>query len=377
MIVKMFAGLFFPFAFGWLLGHSIGNGVLLRLPIAPLLFRLLRYVLKYGFDLQSCHLHPYTLTLVDTKLLKSVEDLDDKKLRVLLEHAFETGVKNSAANVYALTTIRATQAVLMNIENNVEKSLSFWREVAEGFRITPLGNSPLLSNCCARVVRNVLCGVTNPDEVNKSTFCWEDHFIFLCTPKLNKLPYGMSLLKSLVKCLNANFHGTKARDALMFLTGTSLLPPTPFTECIFLTVSLNCKASFSNGCPNNDLSLSVLPPKWPGHHVLEISGPVERFLLAQHCGDSAALDLQDWRRLRASDRTQVLAAFQEAMKELLTTAIAATTTATTASERGVGAEGEVDVMAHVFPKPQREVKINYTSDSSDFSLHVGGFETNM
>lgn len=335
----------FPFALGWLLGNSIGNDMLLRLPIAPLAFRLLRRLVKYNVSLQEAgQLHPCVLNLLDHKFRRQVEDIQDDKLEVLVQHILSTSRGKAAKDVQTLAATHATRALLMNIDNNVEKSLAFWGEVAEGLRLTPLGHSPLLNNCCARVVRNVLCGTTRGDEFDEAGFYWERHFVFLCAPELDKLPYGRSVLHAMVNCLNANFTGGKARDLLMFFTGRSYLPPTPLTECIFLTFVPAQNTCDESGASNffHDASLRMLPPLWPGHYALEISAPIESLLSpVKRPSQTDTINLNDWKRLLLDERCRLLTTFQEAVKDLLERALGPIDAKSRSDERGVGEEDVV------------------------------------
>ncbi|KEG10951.1 hypothetical protein DQ04_03121030 [Trypanosoma grayi] len=306
-----------PFMLGWFLGSSVANDVYLQIPISPLVLRMVARALNFNEQIKDWHPQPADLLLISQEFYAKLGDLEKGNTRDIFDHFVRSERRANPSRMVAAIVRRACFSLIMNLNDDVETSFIFWEAVVRGVQCTPLGQSPLLSRCCARVARSVLCGQSMGEEYASKDFFWENHFVFVCDAELSQQPYAEGLRDAVVGCLNENFIGERARSMLMFLTGRPLLPPTPLTECITLSFGPR------EGSSSQNTVLQMMPVLWPKHHVLCISQRMELLLVHPHGASDkgAAEPAKTWLDLSPSQQSARLVSFGNEMSRQLHAAV--------------------------------------------------------
>ncbi|EPY19658.1 hypothetical protein AGDE_15120 [Angomonas deanei] len=264
-----------PYALGWLIGNSIGNGVVFQAPIPPLAFRVLSRSLKYDQSIAQIRPTPFDLNLICEKW--TAEALH---LVLMNPQAVMLGVGLPPDTPITRKTIHATldrlvRELIFNIQDSEEHTTFFWEEVARGLRHTSLAKTPLFRHCCARTLRAILCG--RVDNARRS-FSFKDHFLIAFDDTVAYMPYTKKICKWTLECLETYFNTEEKRLILRFITGRSLLPSKMKSEVIHINFtslqmqsldefsSLSLRLPTSNTCDStlnipNYLEILLVSPK--------------------------------------------------------------------------------------------------------------------
>ncbi|RNF06276.1 hypothetical protein TraAM80_04153 [Trypanosoma rangeli] len=308
-----------PFTIGWLLGNGVANEVPFGIRIAPLAFHFIAFVLNFNASLKELPEEMGNLTLVYEDLFTQFKEINKTRMGRMFDDFSDDGTSAETHDSPSPTDLVAN--IIMNLDKDKANSLRFWDEVARGFKFTALGHSPLLKNCCSRVVQNVLCGLSSVDETYKGGFGWENYFVFLPLPQLADLPYGDHVARIMRKCLKDDFVGEEVRRLLMFFTGQSRLPASPLTNCIFLIFEpasvLPADGGHKSDVTDNS-SLQMLPMLWQGHHVLELPSSLEAVLVGSRVTDtSPEAYAAAWLGRSPEKQSSALETFKSILKEKL------------------------------------------------------------
>ncbi|KAK7195202.1 hypothetical protein NESM_000445200 [Novymonas esmeraldas] len=203
---------------GWLLGQSPGNGVVFTLPLPPLAFRILSQAVHLEQSMDDVQLTPADLSLLESdstssdlraQLMQHVRELylqqaaleaetEAESATVVLSSpsspatvcrsgTFSGSGSGSHRGIPADFAYSGSPAVARRQHQRLKKELvdmaqwlmwnttsagsggredadtaaagrGFWSAMLRGLRESPLPATPLFAQCCARTVRDVLCG---------------------------------------------------------------------------------------------------------------------------------------------------------------------------------------------------------------------------
>ncbi|KPI89684.1 hypothetical protein ABL78_1177 [Leptomonas seymouri] len=312
-----------PMLLGWLLGQSAGNDVTFTLPLPPLAFRILSLAMNLEEPLEDVHLQPADLSLknpicTNAELCQHTMESVRKFLQLSMDadespsEAIHFLGSPSVARRQYYHLKEQLKDILTSMSWNGQTSdevaaRDFWSAVLQGYRQTPLADTPLFAQCCSRTLREVLCGEYDHPDVN---FSFRGSFLLLTNLNAPLNPYR-SFTQNCVKCvLDEDFSLAEKRLLLRFITGHTLRTNAPHQELISIHVQsvfdstpegpkahLGTAENSSNSTKNNrgaeqkttpvtratiDMTLNLLPTANPYKRTVIIPNYFEALMVGSY-----------------------------------------------------------------------------------------------
>lgn len=232
--VSPLPGVAIPVMLGWLLGQASGNEIVFALPLPPLAFRILSLAVRLELPVEEVKLDAADVSLQHPEYTRSewcAHMQEELRASLLVSPA---GAKASADDTHFSGSPAVARrhfqrlksqlsdtlvSMSLNVQHSDAASRAFWAAVLQGMSQTPLTRSPVFAQCCARTLREVLCG---PYDHPDADFSFKQSFVLLTNLNAPMNAYRAYIRKCVMGVLDEEFSVAEKRLLLRFITGHSL-----------------------------------------------------------------------------------------------------------------------------------------------------------
>ena len=237
-----------PMMLGWLLGQAPGNEVTFALPLPPLAFHILSDAVRLEESVEDVNLDAADLSLQNpdfTKIELCQRTLEEVRRYVQAHMASIEGMADSVHFSGSPAVVRRHYQRLKTQLKEILVSMSwngrpaetvmrgFWSALLQGMRQTPLVDTPIFAQCCARTLRNVLCGTYDSPDLD---FSFRKSFLLLTNLNAPLNAYRNYVRKCVKGVLDEEFSISEKRLLLRFITGHTLRSRPAYAEMIYVDV---------------------------------------------------------------------------------------------------------------------------------------------
>jgi hypothetical protein len=148
---------------------------------------------------------------------------------------------------------------------------SFWSAMLQGMRQTPLVDTPIFAQCCARTLRDVLCG---PHDLPDLDFSFRESFLLMTNLNAPLNAYRNYVRKCVKGVLDEEFSIAEKRLLMRFITGHTLRTQPAHMEMICIDVQ-HTFATVSDGYSNCN-TVQLNKPRKAGKDMAEEGNEKEK-----------------------------------------------------------------------------------------------------